>query len=304
MKFQFSIISFLCFALLAACSKPASRNSQGYECVDGELKTVGVFGGKTLSSDSIIAKGTVFIRQDAVKDGKAVYIGCTGSLIDKNIVLTAAHCVPQNLDASTLLIAFSVDPICQIDKGSSDLRAVEKILIHPKYNEDNLQFDIALLRFEGSAPDGTIPLKLEMEKTKLSTQSEIFVAGFGKTTDYNLDDPSTTQLRAAQVKTAQVDSARASTYSTDQEVLYFDQRNGQGACQGDSGGPVFLKKGGQLSIIGVVSGGDSLGEESWKDEKQISCKLGMRATSVQAEKSWLKSAYFELINFNSSGKLF
>ena len=82
---------------ITACDKKDEAANRVI-CENGVLKS-GIFGGQPVSADSILAEGTVFILYltgtYGDDDHEKMY-ACTGSLIDRNIVLTAAHCVPDN----------------------------------------------------------------------------------------------------------------------------------------------------------------------------------------------------------------
>jgi len=294
---------------VVACTKPDGKNSRQVECHDGELKTVGIIGGKTVSSESLVAKGTVFILHTSydLKEDKEKMMACTGSLIDENIVLTAAHCVPSNEDQARLRVAFSVDPICTIEAdGKGALRRVEKVVVHPKYNAmtEDSDYDLALVRFSGVAPSGHVPFRLVKKSIELTPSSQIYVAGYGRTTEANVEDPSSPVLKIAQVQVVEnAEVSSKNTSDTHASVLYFDQRKGQGACQGDSGGPTLLKQGNEIFLIGVISAGDTL-TASEMTKENVSCKVGLRTASVGGQKEWIHTTYKKLINSNSKGHQF
>lgn len=282
---------------LIACSKSNSNHAQEVVCSNGELKSAGIIGGSEASVDSAIAKGTVFVVMKKEVEGQVKMYQCAGSLVDQNVVLTAAHCLPENGDTSLVRVAFSVDPICQTDARTQEtFRKVEKILINEDYSKSHqTEDDVALIQFQGTAPEDKVPFKLPREAVELSSKSQVIVAGYGRTVDVNAEDSDNTKLKFANVTVVHNSSVeRKNTKSTKNSTLYFDQRQGQGACQGDSGGPTLLVQGGDLLLIGIISAGDSLAEAPFKTDQDVTCKLGLRAASVYALNGWIKASYLKL----------
>lgn len=303
------VIGLFLSSLLLACTSADSNTSTEVVCQDGELRTVGIFGGKTVASDSVVGKGTVFILRKAYVYGEEKMTMCTGSLIDKNIVLTAGHCVPENENASELRVAFSVDPICQLQKSAdaNSLRRVERVRQHSDYSskEGQSYADLAMLRFSGVAPENREPFRLIKEPVGLNANSYIYVAGYGNTIDAYVDDPSRPTLKLAQVKVIPSSlTSERHTSSTDEPILYFDQSQGQGACKGDSGGPTLLKTGSGAYIIGVNSQAVPLTAGHYQYDYEVTCRAALASVSVYSQRKWIQTTYKSLINFNSTGDQF
>jgi secreted trypsin-like serine protease len=260
-----------------------------------------------VAADSILAQGTVFIVQYAKdKEGKPIMKMCTGSLIDDNIVLTAAHCVPSTDNANQVEVAFSLDPVCQVHSDGYDqaLRKAEKVIHHPDYNEakEDSENDLAMIRFAGQAPAGKTVLKLQTQPVDLNENSQIVVVGYGKTTDYNQEDSKGSILRTASIAPVQTsDVAEKITKDNTAKVLYFDQTHGQGACSGDSGGPTLLKTDEGFVIIGVNSAVDSLGKGAFDHQENVTCHQGLRSTSILGQREWILNTYSLIKNDKSNG---
>ena len=67
---------------------------------------------------------------------------CGGSVIETNLVLTAAHCL-KDRDISKLRIVFGTGDLSLTGSFRTE-RSISKILIHPKYNQGESYHDVAV----------------------------------------------------------------------------------------------------------------------------------------------------------------
>lgn len=174
---------------------------------------------------------------------------CGGSLIAKNWVLTAAHCVNDS------------DPV-QIRIGLHDLRetqgsevfTVKRKFIHPEYNRVRYDADYALL--ELSADSKFKPVKIQAAEVDFEASFDVLTAGWGVTREGSYStSPKLMKVTMPLVpqKTCQ-DSYPSSL--TDRMICAGLAEGGKDSCQGDSGGPLFYKIKGRYALIGVVSWGE------------------------------------------------
>ncbi|XP_070140488.1 transmembrane protease serine 9-like [Drosophila kikkawai] len=175
---------------------------------------------------------------------------CGGCILDKDTIVTAAHCVYNRLAENFLVVAGS-DNI-----GSMDgvVVRVEKLIPHELYNATTTDNDIALVKVTPSLPLATYAA---MEAIELSTEepkvgATATISGWGYTTE---GGRSSNQLQ--QVTVPIVDSAKC------QEAYYWRpiseamicagvSAGGRDACQGDSGGPLVVNG----KLAGIVSWGE------------------------------------------------
>ena len=93
--------------------------------------------------------------------------GCGASLIrrrTRNIVITAAHCVYQKR-ASSLKVGF-YQPNRTTKKYTYNVR---KVIIHPEYNDNTYENDIALLFISATPPAVVIPLRIPLHLFSFKT---------------------------------------------------------------------------------------------------------------------------------------
>ncbi|WP_407332342.1 S1 family peptidase [Enterovibrio sp. 27052020O] len=198
---------------------------------------------------------------------------CGGTLItaspdDKtNYVLTAAHCVDENLRASDVSVTAGIDDSTMRGEAIT----ASELLIHPDYNATNLIADIAILRVNGVLPEHAKPIALADANVNASaelefsagTQQNLLVSGWGKTSTIGyisrylqstyLDGVADRQCRWV-MNGGTYDLTKANAY------VCANQREGAGICNGDSGGPLVWQDQNHAGdndrgyrLIGVVS---------------------------------------------------
>lgn len=189
---------------------------------------------------------------------------CGGSLITRDCVLTAAHCV-ENTKPSKVRI------------GQNEIRNVSRVVMHPDFDTNKTKAfgDIALIFLE--KPSSKAPVRLLSSAPKKG--SKVTIIGFGKTTSWTPEqsanqsrDPdayygsstlqksrvTVTDYKGCGVIHAQNENMKKigvpDRYNTLLDFVCL-KSDSSTACNGDSGGPAILWQNDRPYVFGVTSNG-------------------------------------------------
>ncbi|XP_033157018.1 venom serine protease Bi-VSP-like isoform X1 [Drosophila mauritiana] len=233
---------------------------------EGCGSTVGYF--KKIVGGEVSRKGAwPWIALLGYDDPSGSPFKCGGTLITARHVLTAAHCIRQDLQFVRL---GEHDLSTDTETAHVDIN-IARYVSHPDYNRRNGRSDMAILYLERNVEFTSKIAPICLPHTaNLRQKSYVgympFVAGWGKTVE---GGQSSQVLNELQIPIYENDVCVRS-YAKEKRYFSADQfdkavlcagvlSGGKDTCQGDSGGPLMLPEQyqGQLRfyLIGVVSYG-------------------------------------------------
>ena len=168
-------------------------------------------------------------------------LGCGGSLVAPNVMLTAAHC--QGFISSVQIGRHDVSSSSETFESFTVLEEVP----HPNYNSATTDYDFMMVRFNGNSAFTPVTLDSGGESL-LADGTDLIVMGWGTTSS---GGSGSSVLLEVEVDTDTSCGSYASSSITSR--MFCAGRAGKDSCQGDSGGPIIHKSTGKL--VGIASWG-------------------------------------------------
>ncbi len=278
-------------------SAPPATRSVTAPAPDDGMITYRVVGGHPALAGAWPSMAGILVR---LPDGKVVF-HCGGTVIDGQWLLTAAHCLRLKR-ADGAIVQLRRDVLI-VRTGTHDLTrdgrdlAVTEMIVHPKFDRDEMSNDIALLKLASPADVARQYLAPRGMAADLIKPPRLATTmGFGLTTPLALGvtrEEIAKGKRSDLLKQADVpivDKAKCiAGYRKRRPIASLDSEGtfcaghdegGTDACKGDSGGPLLVRDAlGQAVQVGIVSFGLGCAQpEAW----------GIY-TSVAYYQDWIKS---------------
>ncbi|MBO4351200.1 MAG: trypsin-like serine protease [Proteobacteria bacterium] len=215
---------------------------------------------------------------------------CTGTLIDKNVVLTAAHCV-SNADNFPFTTYFNDKKIVAvlgedvIDPDNDHIFTANRLSVHNYYDQEYSYHDLALLWLNKDVPaEIATPIPILEDSgvilSMVNNHTRFEAVGYG------VDDNGLSGKRLwaegfigkycyLGEGYCEYTNSVGELLAVPEGAIIQDLEKG-GPCNGDSGGPLLADVNGQKLVMAVVSFGDA------------NCESYSVSTTIADHYPWLK----------------
>lgn len=250
-----------------SCTKGYNLSDNGFACNPtenyscGRLKFGSVIPKPRLIGGRVIKKGSS-PWQVMLLNARSEF-KCGGVLIHHFWVVTAAHCVHEGGRFRIKLGEHNRS----MDEGTEDTIQVKTVYVHPNFNRQTLDNDIALLNLEEVVIFSNyiipvcLPTKQMAESMLLITEKMVLVTGWGALdqNDHTIH-PSTLLYIHIKLASHKNCSEMLPGKITDNMICAGLPGTRRDACAGDSGGPMVTVHNGTWFLIGLVSWGEGCGK--------------------------------------------
>ncbi|ORX65813.1 trypsin-like serine protease [Linderina pennispora] len=281
--------SFLCLTLTAALSASAAP-------INDLNKRI--IGGYLLGSH-----GAPYAVKIAIDMGNNEILSCGGSILTKNHILTAAHCVVD--DAGTGVLKPSQFTIGYGDSLIKNQKTVQgtKVFMHPGFKQQKVNAnDLAIIQVPDISLDGKSARAISIFTGSIDEGQMLVAMGWGTTKTDNDPDSLSDELKAALVHVGDKKSCQKFDpqyqSSNGNKVCALNKFSpGNSTCKGDSGSAVVIKGPGGYYLAGLVSqGGRRVNSNCGTPDgyslfTRISSHLDFIASVTGADNSTLTKSY-------------
>ncbi len=235
----------------------------------------GIINGDAVTAADPVAKSTVLLIG---KIARASFT-CSGVLIERDIILTAGHCLGAPGWAQ-LEAHFKLD---QKDKKGPVIPVVKQLRPWVTMPTDRAfdWDDIAVLKLKTPAPANYQVANIITDPSLITNGMTLIQAGYGR----NVVKDSFVGKSGTGILRQKKQIVLESHYGQKEFLMSIV---GGGTCSGDSGGPAYIEINGQLYLAGVASRMTKNNRVMENGKEQYYCTKDMIYTFVPTQMAWIK----------------
>ncbi|ORX84055.1 trypsin-like serine protease [Basidiobolus meristosporus CBS 931.73] len=176
---------------------------------------------------------------------------CGGTLIDRETILTAAHCVDMAASPDIVMIQLHRHNRSRtVREENGFVSGVKSIIIHPEWEREKLVNDYAILKLTSPAPHEPV-ITLD-DGTMSVAGSNVRALGWGRIDEQRAAD--TLQQVNLQIFPHKNCERRLRGFDARYTLCAGTKDGGENICFGDSGGPLIqMNENGPPILVGVTS---------------------------------------------------
>ncbi len=260
-----TLLAALAALTLGACGAPEAEGP----IAEAQAAIVG--GVDDVFRSYVVGVGTPYDSMDPDATGTGPF--CSGTLVSRRTVITAARCVTPSAGPQGGITAVFFGPDLRYPlPGSATVVGTVQTVVHPDFDASTLSDDLAMVELESDAPSQAVPLLREtMANTPEYLGPRFTFVGYGSDGDGGQGIRRVATFPIARVGPACV-GLDTGTGPIDATEFYY-RVAGQDTCTGDSGGPALLPDGPVERLAGARSTGDAAcavdGADARTDAPQI-----------------------------------
>jgi hypothetical protein len=210
--------------------------------------------------------------QDCVAIGSAGSWCCTGTLVARNVVVTAGHC--EGVCSARIFIGHNINM-------AGEIVSVSRAVRHPEYNMGGKHNDITVLILDRDVT--TVKPRKFAKTNQIDKATSVRAVGFGNTDPQSTGGYGIKRMVDVPVASAACSLDASTRYGCDQglELVAGAPFLNKDSCNGDSGGPIYLKAGAQWLLAGATSRAT--------DDSTRPCGDGGIYARIDKYASWIRS---------------